>query len=309
MYCSSNNFRCRDQGYCSCRDDQTAEAAGGCGGILFLAAIGIFAAFLYPAIRIFRSNIEFDDYNSPKFAGTKWLLLSPVFGFLSQMLFQLIFTFSAAALISGPSQVAALVFKAGLFTIYLFAMGLSTIAFSIKNREAIKLFAVDTKTRNVRKSLSLIALLFVLIFAALAATGIIFSSAEGYFTVRSNVQNEVEKDRQLILDEQHKFDSYVGKYRITTRNDKILFLVSKSKNEKALRLSMDSENNRENANLGCLLTPAIEGNSIYFAVSECLVEDKPSPLSKVYFRLESNKTKMDFIYNGNSSGDTLVKTK
>ena len=178
MYCPKNNFRCRDQGYCNCHD-QTAEAAGGCGGLLFLAAIGIFAAFLYPAIRIFRSTIESDANYTPKFAGAVWLFTSPVFGFLATMLYQVVFALGACTAGGLKSEATGSVYASGLFLIYALAIGLAVIAFVIKNRTAIKLFFTESASRSLGKTTILFFIPVMVILTILAITGVAFNAVYG----------------------------------------------------------------------------------------------------------------------------------
>ena len=309
MYCPNNNFRCVDQGYCNCHDDRTAEAAGGCGELLILMVVGIFAAFLYPAIRIFRSNVEYDHDYKPKFAGVVWLFTSPVFGFLANMLYQVVFALAACTAGALQSKNTNSIYITGMFLIYGLAMGLAVIAFIIKNRTAIKLFFTETENRNAGKTATLAGLFIMILSTVLAFTGVVLTATAGYFSVRSDIQNTEKSRSQLIVAEKVKFNSYVGKYKFTTRSDKQLFVVSKSGNGENLRLNAKDEKAEEANNDGCLLTPNLENNSIYYAVSGCVVGGKQSALGKVYFRVEGNKTKMDFVYNVRANGDTLEKIK
>lgn len=312
MYCPNNSVRCLDQGYCGCHHERTAEAAGGCGGILFLIFVGIFAAFLYPAIRIFRSNIEYDNNDSPKFTGAVWLFTSPVFGFLAQMLYQLLFMFAAGAITGIEPKMTIIVFRIGMGVIYSLAMGLAVIAFSIKNREALKLFVTEARSRSIRKSIILVGSLVITALTVLAVAGIVFAAADGYYTIHAGIQNTGMKEKQLFVDETVNFDSYVGKYKFTTRSDKELFTIRKSNDGKTLRLNIGDGKNGKNEKTndpGCLLSPIIEGNSVYYSVSNCEVNGKQSPLSKIYFKIENNKTKMIFIYNVRASSDKLEKIK
>ena len=309
MYCPNNNFRCRDQGYCNCHDDRTAEAAGGCGGLLFLAAIGIFAAFLYPSIRIFRSTIESDANYTPKFAGAVWLFTSPVFGFLATMLYQLVFAIGACTAGGLKSEVTGPVYVGGLFLIYAFAIGLAVIAFVIKNRTAIKLFFTEPASRSLGKTAMLAGLLLMLLLTILAITGVAFNAVYAYHLVGSNIESAGKKDEQLIAAERNKFNSYVGTYKFTTRNEPELFVVSKTGDGKNFSLSINGGKSNKANNEGCLLTPHIEGNAVYYAVSNCVVNGKQSPLETIYFKTENNQTKMNFLYNVRASGDTLIKIK
>lgn len=310
MDCPTRSPRCFDQGYCNCHEDRTAEAAGGCGGILILMVAGIFAAFLYPAIRIFRSNIEYEPNGCPRFSGAVWLFTSPLFGFLANMLYQVIFALGAGAVNAIQSKLMNSVYIAGMFLIYALAMGLAVIAFLIRNREAMKLFATKSETRTIGKLIILCGLVLMVLLTIFAVAGIIFAGADGYFTIRSGIQNAGEKEQQIISTETAEFDSYIGKYKFITRSNKELFVVTKNGDGTNLRLNMDGEKTgKTKNNSGCLLTPKAERNSIYYAVSNCLVNGKQSPLAKVYFKIENNKTKMNFIYNTRASGDTLLKIK
>lgn len=309
MYCSSNNFRCRDQGYCNCQDDRTAEAAGGCGGILFLGAIGIFAAFLYPSIRIFRLNIESDAKDAPKFAGAVWLFTSPLFGFLATMLYQLVFAIGACTAGGLESEVTGSVYAGGLFLIYALAIGLAVVAFVIKNRTAVKLFFTESESRSFGKVAMLVGLLTMVLVTVCAITGIAINAIYAYHLVGSNIENAGKKDERLIIDERSKFDLYIGTYKFITRNENEQFVIAKSGDGKTLRLNMNGEkNNKANAE-GCLLTPNVDGNAVYYTVSNCVVNGKQSPLGKVYLEVKDDKTKMNFLYNVRASGDTLVKIK
>lgn len=309
MYCPINDFRCVDQGYCNCRDDDLPEAAGGCGGILFLMIVGIFAAFLYPAIKIFRSSIEYETNNSPKFVGAVWLFTSPLFGFLASMLYQVVFALSACAAQALQSKTTNSIYVAGMFAIYGLAIGLAVIAFVIKNRTAMKLFFTESENRSIGKIATLIGLSIMILLTLLAFTGVAFTTTSNYFSIRPDIQNTEKKNTQLISAEKDKFNSYVGKYKFTTRSGKELFVVTKSSDGKSLLLNMDIGKAKETNSDGCLLTPALEGDSLYYAVSNCIVDGKQRPLEKVYFRIENNKTKMNFIYNVRANRDTLEKIK
>lgn len=189
MYCRSNNFRCRDQGYCDCSDNSTSEAAGGCGEIAILAVVGIFAAFLYPMIRIFRSNIQYDTQNgSPKFAGAVWLFTSPVFGFLAAMLYQVVFAVGACSAGALESKITNSVYIAGNFLIYTLAMGLAVIAFLIKNRTVLKLFVTEAQGRSFGKAATLAGLVIMVGLTVLVFIGVGFTIAEGYFLVQTSIQ-------------------------------------------------------------------------------------------------------------------------
>jgi hypothetical protein len=309
MYCPNNNFRCRDQGYCNCHDDRTVEAAGGCGGILFLAAIGIFAAFLYPSIRIFRSNMESDANDTPKFAGAVWLFTSPVFGFLATMLYQLVFAIGACTAGKLESKVTTSVYAGGLFLIYALAIGLAVTAFIVKNGTTIKLFFTEPETRSVGKTAVLTGSLLMILLTVCAIVGVTFNAIYAYHLFGSNIENAGKKDEQLIAAEKNKFASYVGTYKFTTRNEPELFVVSKTDDGKNLSLSINGGKlNKANAE-GCLLTPNVEVNQIVYSVSNCVVNGKQSLLGQVYFEVKDDKTKMNFIYNVHASGDTLVKIK
>lgn len=309
MYCPENNFRCVEQGYCNCRDDRTAEAAGGCGGILFLIIIGIFAAFLYPAIKIFRANVEYETNNSLKFSGAVWLFTSPLFAFLANMLYQVVFAMGACAAGGLQSKVTGSVYVAGMFLIYALAIGLAVIAFVIKNRTPIKLFITESEYRSAAKTAILVGLMVMLLLTVCAIAGVAFALGSGYFSIRSDIQNTEKKNAKLISAEKDKFNFYVGTYKFTTRNDPELFVVTKSSDGEHLRLNMDNGKAKETNNTGCLLTPNANANSIYYSVSDCIVDGKQSPLETVYFKIENNQTRMTFIYNVRASGDTLEKIK
>lgn len=316
MYCSSNNFRCRDQGYCDCRDDRTAEAAAGCGGILFLTVIGIFAAFLYPAIRIFRSTAATNSKpdRSPKFAGAVWLFTAPVFGLLANMLYHLVFALGACTAGALESEVTKFVYLSGMLSIYALAMGLAVIAFVIKNQAAIRVFVAEPSNRSFDKTIQLIGLLIMAVLTVGAAAGVVFNIAGGYQSMHSEIENTRKKQEQLIITERNRFVFYIGTYKFTTRSETESFIVSKDSDGKNLRLNIKGEesgetNTGETNTEGCLLTPDVEGNGVYYAVSNCVVDGQPSPLEKVYFDLKNNSTRMHFLYNVHSSGDTLIKTR
>lgn len=309
MICVNNDLRCHNQGYCSCHHDNTAEAASGCGEILIFLIAGVVLSFLYPSLKIMRSNAKFEDDGSQNFVGAMWLFTSPLFGLLSTMLFQIVFALGACAAEALQSKVTNSVFVAGTFAIYVLATGVASITFVIKNRIVIKNFLIESSNRTARKTATLAGLILMLILFCLAGIGFFVTMANGYFINQSNVQNSRKKHNDLISNEIKKFDSYIGKYRLITRSDKELFVVSKSSDGKILVLNMDNGKDAESGNRGCLLTPGIEENSIYYSVSNCTVDGKESPLAKVYFRIENNKTKMDFVYNIRASGDTLEKIK
>ena len=307
MICVNNDSRCIQVGYCSCHRDDLSEAAAGAGGFLFGAVVGIFVSFLYPAIKILRSEKTYEANGSSKFSGSLWLFLSPLFGLLSNMLYQIVFALAACSAGALQNKTTNSIYLCGMFVIYALAVGLAVNTFAFKNRKVISSMLATAENRTVNKMLVLICTGLMGLLAAFFVAGAVFAGANGYFTIQTNIRELNENEEKLISNEKNKFDSYVGKYKLTTRSDKTLFLVSKNGNGKAIRLNTSGENSNATGSSGCLLTPEIEGNSIYYAVSECIVENKPSPLAKVYFRLESGKTKMEFTYNGVSSGDTLER--
>lgn len=196
MSCPTQDPRCLNQGYCTCGFyDDTAEAAGGCGGVLFLLFIGIFAAFLYPAIRISRSNVEFDSSDTPKFAGAMWLITSPLFGFLANMLYQIVFSIGACAAEATNSYITTPVYIAGMWLIYALAIGLAVLALIIKNRTAIKLFVIEPSGRSLKKGFILAGLLFMTLLFFASGAGVIFSVTDGYYTVQKNLPAAPEKEK------------------------------------------------------------------------------------------------------------------
>lgn len=309
MICVNNDSRCIQVGYCSCHRDDLSEAATGAGGLMFGAVIGIFISFLYPAIKILRSARRYEASGAPKFSGGSWLFVSPAFGLLSNMLYQV--TFALAACSAGAIQLKFTnsIYLCGMFAIYGLATGLAVLVFGFKNRKVIRSMLITAENRTFNKMLTLICAGLMGLLAAFFAAGAGVAAATTYFEFKTNIQKANDNEESLISKEKDKFDSYAGKYKLTTQNDKTLFLVSKSKTGKALRLNMHGESNNSTGNSGCLLTPGIEGNSIYYAVSDCFVENKPSPLVRVYFRIEKNKVKMDFVYNVRANADTLEKIK
>ena len=277
---------------------------------MFGAVIGIFASFLYPAIKILRSETEYEANGLPKFSGSLWLFLSPLFGLLSNMLYQIIFALAACSLDAIQSKVTNSIYMVGMFAIYALATGLAVIAFTFKNRKVIGSMLTTAENRTFNRIVVLVCAGLMGLLTVFFAAGAVFAGANGYFTIQANTRELNGNEEKMISNEKSKFDSYAGKYKLTTRNDNILFLVSKSTNGKELWLNANSENTAEtNNNSGCLLTPQLEGNSIYYAVSECVVDGKQSALGKVYFRVESNQMKMDFVYNVRANGDTLEKIK
>ena len=114
MYCT--NPRCINDNYCYC-SDQLPEASAGGMGIILLILVGFIVSFLYPSVKILRADREYDDFHNPKFAGSLWLFLSPVFGFLSNMLYQIIFSASACALGALQLKVTNSIYISGMFLI------------------------------------------------------------------------------------------------------------------------------------------------------------------------------------------------
>ena len=214
MYCPNNYYGCRERGYCDCHDTATAETAEGCGGLLFLMVVGIIAGFLYPAIRIFRSDIEYYPNNdTPKFAGVVWLLTSPLFGFLSGMLYQTVFAMGACAAEATNIKITNYIYATGFFAIYALAMGLAVIAFLIKNRTAIQMLVIEPATLSIGKIASLIGLAVITFLAFCAVLGVLYMAAQGYFHLKYGFQNTVENEKA-------KIKIYEGKYKYTTRNQK-----------------------------------------------------------------------------------------
>ncbi len=310
MRCDNNEIRCRNQGYCDCYQDSTSEAAAGCGGLLITMIVGIVAAFLYPAVRIQRSSFEYETKGSLKFAGTKWLFLSPLFGFLSNTLYQTVFAFGACAADALHNRATSSIYKIGMFAIYILATGLALITFLFKNRNTIKLFVTEGKTRTVKKALILAGAGVIGLLAVCGAIGIVSVAVTDYYLRRANIQVLDDKQNQILSKEIARYDLYVGKYKLTGRNDGNLFQVTKSEDGKNLNLTMVvGKSGETNSNAICLLSPTVEENSIYYAVSDCVVNGKLSLLSKVRFKSERNKMTMNFIYNGKMSNSTLEKIK
>lgn len=310
MICDYNDAQCRQRGYCDCRQqDNTPEAAAGCGGLMIWLLVGIVAAFIYPAMKILRSDIECEADGSPKFAGAIWLFLSPVFGFLSNVLYQVVFAVGACALAALQSRVTNSVYVAGALLIYFLSISLALLAFIFKNRMTLKNFLVRAETRTANRTLTVIGVGGMTLLTGFAGVGVVHSAARGYSLHRAEINAESERREKTIVADAAKFDSYVGKYKLITINDDTLFRVKKS--GKHLRLSRDDRKASgilpRTAKEGCLLTPQLEGNSIFFAVSECVVDGKPSPLAKVYFEIRKSRTVMSFVYNVRASGDELEK--
>lgn len=195
MYCSNNDARCFNQGYCECHHE-VSQAAGGCGGLAFSMIIGIPVSFLYPAIRIARSNIEYDENQSPKFTGTLWLFLSPLFGFLSNTLYQIVFSFGAWTAGVLQNKVTGSIYIIGMYSIYALAIGLAVVAFLFKNRTAIKLFTTVPEARNAAKTAVLAGLVLMVLLAVIAGVVAIVIAADGYFIKQSNIQYSDQKEKQ-----------------------------------------------------------------------------------------------------------------
>lgn len=310
MLCDNNDIRCHHQGYCDCYQDSTSKSAAGCGGLFIIIIVGIVAAFLYPAIRINRSSFEYETNGSLKFAGTKWLFLSPLFGLLSNTLYQTVFAAGACAADALYSRATGSIYKIGMFAIYILAIGLALITFLFRNRTTIKLFVTEHKTRTVKKGLILAGVVVTALLVVCAAVGIVSVAATDYYLRQADDIQASSGSQRQISSETAKYDSYAGKYKLTGRNDGNLFRVAKSDDGKNLSLSVIVvKDGGTNANAGCLLSPVVEENSIYYAVSNCVVNGKLSQLSIVRFKSERNKTTMNFIYDVRTSGDTLEKIK
>ncbi len=310
MTCTYNDSQCNQQGYCNCHRDSTPEAAAGLGGLLIMMIVGIVASFLYPAIKILRSNTDYEANGTPKFSGTLWLFLSPVFGFLSNMLYQIVFAVGACAANAERSKVAGSIYLIGMFAIYILAIGLALIAFLFRNRESVKLFFTKPEARTSNKTLTIAGAGVMVLLIAFAGVGIAAAAVNGYFSRQADIQAVSDQQNKLIAADTANFDSYVGKYKLITRDDDTLFQIAKSDDEKNLRLTMDTgKANGASGKTGCLLSPKTEGSSVYYAVSECLVNGKPSPLARVYFEIQKSRTVMDFVYNVRSNSDTLEKIK
>ena len=309
MVCTYNDPQCIHQGYCNCRRDDTAEAAVGLGGLLLMLVAGIVASFLYPAIKILRSPPEWEANGEMKFAGTLWLFLSPLFGFLSNMLYQIVFAVGACSLDGERSRVAASIYAIGIFLIYLLAISLALLAFVFKNWLTMKMFFTKPETRNGNKTLTMAGAGVMALLIAFAGLGIIAAATGGYSSHRADVNAENERQEELISADTVNYDSYAGKYKLITREDSTLFQVTKNADGKNLRLKTNAGEAETNGEAGCLLTPQLEGNSVYYGVSECVVDGKPSPLAKVYFEIRKTRTVMGFVYNVRASGDELEKIK
>ncbi|MCD9186298.1 MAG: hypothetical protein LUM44_07680 [Pyrinomonadaceae bacterium] len=309
MICVNNDSRCIQTGYCSCHRDDLSEAATGIGGLFFGAVIGIFISFLYPAIKILRSEKKYEPNGLPKFSGSLWLFLSPLFGLLSNMLYQV--TFALAACSAGAIQLKFTnsIYVAGTFAIYALAVGLAVSAFAFKNRKVIHLLFIMAENRTGNKIFILICAGLMGLLAAFFAAGAVVAATSTYFEFKTNIQSNIKKDNELISNEINKFDFYIGKYKFITRGDKELFVISKSTNGKNLILNMDNANSETSKNKGCILTPRLEGEAIYYSVSECSVDGKKSPLQTIYFKTDDNRIQMNFLYDIRASGDTLEKIK
>ncbi len=313
MVCTYNDPQCKNQGYCNCRRDDTAEAAVGLGGLLLMLVVGIVASFLYPAIKILRSEIEYEANGATKFAGSSWLFLSPVFGFLSNVLYQIVFAAGACAAGGLQSKIiTGTVYTLGVFGIYALSISLAVISFAFKNRQVIKSFFAEPETRTSGKTLMMIGAGVMVLLVGFAGLGIVAAATNGYFSRRAEVNAETERQEKLISSDAANHDAYVGKYKLITREDDTIFQVVKSSDGKGLRLSrLDGKNNGKNSGItgenACLLTPQLEGNSVFYAVTECTVDGKPSPLAKVYFEIRKTRTVMGFVYNVRASGDDLEK--
>ena len=177
MICVNNDSRCIHQGYCSCHHNQTAEASSGCGELLIFFIFGVVVSFLYPSIKIARSNAGFDSKGSQKFAGAAWLFVSPLFAMLPTMLFQIVFALGACAAGSLQVKITNSVHIAAIFLIYFAATGLSAVTFIAKNRNQIRLFVIDSNDRSVSKFFILCGGLIITAIALLTLLGAILTIA------------------------------------------------------------------------------------------------------------------------------------
>ena len=308
MICSNNNYQCREQGYCNCYDP-LPEASAGSMGLLALVFVGVFAAFLYPALKILRSERNFDEYHRPNFAGTKWLFLSPIFGFLANTLYQIIFAAGACAAGALQSKMTNYIYVVGAFTIYFLATALALLAFSGKNFEAIKLFFKDSNTRSIRNVATVAGIGLLLLYLLFTVTKIAFVFSEAYSVQTAGNAASSDKQQKLIADESWNFERYVGRYKLITRQELIVFVIRKDASEKALRLSLEDKSNSEKSD-GCLLTPTVNNETVVYIVSDCVVDGKTSPLDSVSFSVSKKEVKMHFTYSIESRsflGDDLQK--
>lgn len=308
MICSNNNYQCREQGYCNCYDP-LPEASAGSMGLIALAVVGVFAAFLYPALKIMRSGRNFDEYHRPEFAGIKWLFLSPIFGFLANTLYQIIFTAGACATGTLQSKMTNYIYVIGAFTIYFLATALALLAFAGKNFEVIKSFFRDSGVRSIRSIMIMAGIGLLLLYLLFTVTKITFVFSDAYsFQTDSNAASN-DKQQKLINDESRNFERYVGRYKLITRKESVIFVIHKDASEKALRLSLEDKSHSEKSG-GCLLTPAVNNETVVYTVSDCVVDGKPSPLDSVSFSVSKNEVKMHFTYSIESRsflGDDLQK--
>ena len=256
---------------------------------------------------LFKHRIGCERY--AEIHGAVWLFTSPLFGFLATMLYQVVFALAACTVGGLESKVTGSAYAGGLFLVYALAIGLAVAAFVIKNRTASKLFFTESESRSFGKTAILTGLLLMVLLTVCAVVGVAFNAVYAYHLVGSNIENAGKKDEQLIVAERSKFASYIGTYKFTTRNEPELFVVSKTDDGKNLSLSINGGKSNKANSEGCLLTPNVEGNSIYYAVSNCVVNGKQIPLGQVYFEVKDDKTKMNFLYNVKANGDTLVKIK
>lgn len=191
MICVNNDSRCIDQGYCGCHHDQTAEASSGCAELLIFLIFGVVVSFLYPSIKIARSNAGFDSKGSQKFAGATWLFVSPLFAMLSTMLFQIVFAIGACAAGSLQVKIMNSVHIAAIFLIYFAATGLATVTFITKNRNQIRLFVINSNDRSVNKFFILCGSLIITAIAVLTLSGAILTIAESTLVpIQNNSHNK-----------------------------------------------------------------------------------------------------------------------
>lgn len=309
MICAYKDPQCNEQGLCNCRPGNTSEAAVGLGGLVIWLLVGIVASFLYPAIKILRSPQNYEANGAPQFAGTVWLFLSPPFGFLSHTLYQILFAAGACALDATQSKITGAVYAVGMFVIYILAMGLALLAFLFRNWKTINLFFDKPETRTGNKTLTIAGAGVMTLLILFAGLGIAAAATGGYFSHRTDVLAETERQEKIISDDTANYDRYVGRYKLITRDDDTLFRIMKSDDGRNLRLIRETGKEVTGGKSGCLLTPKLEGDAIYYAVSECVIDGKPSALAKVYFEIRKTRTVMSFTYNVRAAGDELEQIK
>ena len=190
MICVNNDSRCLQYGYCSCHHDNTAEASSGCAELLIFLIFGVIVSFLYPSIKIARSNAGFDSKGFQKFAGAIWLFVSPLFAMLSTTLFQIVFTMGACAVGSLQVKFTNSVYITANFLIYFAATGLATVTFAVKNREQIKLFVIDSNNRNINKFFVMCGSVIIFVIALLTLLGAASTIAESIHLPPDNTHHQ-----------------------------------------------------------------------------------------------------------------------